>query len=43
MAAIGVAVFSEGGDRFIAGAVFAAVAVITWLLGWACRYVLSGE
>ena len=39
---IGAAAFLQGSDRYTAGAVFAAVGVVTWLIGRACQYVPAG-
>ena len=34
---------AEGGDRLAAVAVFASAAVLIWLAGRACLYVLAGK
>jgi hypothetical protein len=36
------AVFGYGADRFFAIAIFAAIALVAWIIGRACRYVLAG-
>jgi hypothetical protein len=36
------AAFGHGTDRFFNGAIFAATALVAWIIGRACRYLLAG-
>jgi hypothetical protein len=42
LAAAAGAVFGHGPDRVFAIAIFAASALVAWIIGRACRYMLAG-
>ena len=42
LAAAAGAVFGHGPDRFFAIAIFAVIALVSWIIGRACRYMLAG-